>query len=97
MRAVRNTAELQRIVALPRRPIDSVLRDELVADMTEALRRPGGTMTLRKHQAAALYEAGVHGGLFAPLGVGEGKCPWSWNTGVDVRRNNQSRGGRCSR
>lgn len=41
--------------------------------MTALLRTPQGQMRLRQTQALALYEAGTEGGLFGPIGVGEGK------------------------
>lgn len=37
------------------------------------LRRPGGTMSLKPIQAQALYEAGIEGRGFFPIGVGGGK------------------------
>lgn len=37
------------------------------------LTNPGATMTLREIQARALYAASQAGGLFAPIGVGQGK------------------------
>lgn len=67
---VRNTAELRRILALPRRRADG---SDLVEPLTSLLQMPGGTMRLRPAQALALHDIGVHGGAVLPLGVGEGK------------------------
>lgn len=72
-RSVVRGGEFRRIEALPRRswePVD----DDLVRLMTEYLRRPGGTMSLRPVQAAALAEAHDLGGGFFPIGVGCGKA-----------------------
>ncbi len=68
---IRNTPELQRILSLPRRQLreDSALINEL----TSLLRTPTGSMRLRQVQAQALLEIGTQGGLFGPIGVGEGK------------------------
>ncbi len=70
--AVRHTPELSRILALPRRRVEDTPPD-LAVDLTALLRTPTGTMRLRPAQALALHDVGVYGGLFAPLGVGEGK------------------------
>ncbi len=69
--AVRHTAELQRILQLPRR--SEVDLEALAAEMTELLRTPKGTMRLRPVQALALHDIGTVGGGFLPVGVGEGK------------------------
>ena len=69
--AVRPSAELDRIVALPRRTA-SVSEAE-VASLHEDLCLPNGTRRLRPIQALALAEARRAGGLFAPIGVGAGK------------------------
>jgi hypothetical protein len=65
---VKRTADFKRILNLPRRAIES-----FNLDMTELYRRPGGTMTLRFIQSAALYEAPRVGGLIGPIAVGGGK------------------------
>jgi len=71
-RAVAATPDLQRIRDLPRRdPMDGV--DELVPLLTDYLRTPEGTQTLRPIQAAALRDCHDHRGLFGPIEVGEGK------------------------
>lgn len=69
--APRDSRDLRRIIALPRRPQPDGL--DLVAPYTERLKRPGGSMVLRPIQAAALYEAEQAQGLIGALGVGEGK------------------------
>src|SRR5262249_5979601 len=45
---------------------------EFARELTLVLRRPGGTMWLRRVQGQALLEAATVG-LFAPIPVGEGK------------------------
>lgn len=66
---VRNSPELERIVALPRRE----LKPDLGAELTELLKKPKGTMTLRPVQAQALEELHDFGGLLGPIRVGAGK------------------------
>jgi hypothetical protein len=61
--------EFRRIEALPRRTLDLTT----VQDVTEMFRRPGGTMTLRPIQSAALLEAAMMNGGFFPLSCGAGK------------------------
>lgn len=73
MNAVAHTADLQRILSLPRRVWSPEDLDELTTELTSILRTPTGTMRLRPSQALALHDAALYGGLFAPLGVGEGK------------------------
>ncbi len=70
---VANTPEVQRIRALPRRAWKPEDVEKLVRDMTELLKTPDGTMTLRPAQAIALYEILTYGGLAAPIKVGGGK------------------------
>ena len=70
---VKHSDELRRILALPRRSLDDPQWVDLAEEMTEILRTPNGTMRLRPIQAMALHDIGVVGGLFAPIGVGEGK------------------------
>lgn len=70
---IRHTGELQRILSLPRRAWSSSDLSSLALELTQILRKPGGTMALRPVQACALYEAAQMGGLFGPIGVGEGK------------------------
>ena len=70
MDSVEATPEFRRVRDLPRRTSDGAA---LVADLTDALSAPGGTQRLRALQARALYDAMECRGLFAPLGVGEGK------------------------
>jgi hypothetical protein len=71
-KSVRRTVELDRILGLPRRT-DEDYPEDLVQRMTELLRAPGGTQTLRAIQAKALYDLGHVGGLFGPISVGNGK------------------------
>lgn len=66
---VPRSPEFERIVSLPRRGEHA----ELVEHGTAWFKTAAGTMSLRPRQALALLEAGQNGGLFAPLGVGEGK------------------------
>ncbi len=72
MSSVRLTAELRRILALPRRSSTDDY-SELARDLTALLKTPQGTMTLRPVQALALHDIGVHRGGCLPVGVGEGK------------------------
>lgn len=65
------SADLDRICALPRRPLEA--SEEKAREWTERLRRPGGSMALRPIQAAALEEAVIAGGLLGLIGVGFGK------------------------
>jgi hypothetical protein len=71
--AVRDSEDLQRIVALPRRPQEPVNPEELAQLWTEKLKRPSGTWSLWPIQAFALAEAEATGGLLAPISVGCGK------------------------
>lgn len=71
---VPDSPDLQRVLALPRRVLDL----ERVPDLTELVRRPGGTMRLQPIQSAALIEAAVARGAFCPIGVGFGKSLIAW-------------------
>ncbi len=68
---VGNSPDLERILALPRRPAEPP--EGVVEEQTALYRRPGGSMTLLKHQAWALKEAAQCKGLLGHLGVGSGK------------------------
>lgn len=70
-RSVSRSQDFQRILNLPKR--EAVDGDALASMMTDALRAPGGTMSLRPVQALALYEMMQVGGAFCPMGVGTGK------------------------
>lgn len=82
---VENSADLTRILALPRRPIPGEAREQALVDLlNERLRLPDGTcrckdfkrdciLSLRPVQAWMLYEAGLCGGLLGAVGVGWGK------------------------
>lgn len=72
MSSVKRTPELQRVLALPRRPCDGDYA-ELVDGMTDVLKTPGGEQRLRSVQALALHDIATYGGGFLPVGVGEGK------------------------
>lgn len=66
---VQRSSDLERVLALPRRVLDL----EKVDDVTEAFRAPGGTLSLRPVQSAALLEAEEAEGLVGSIGVGWGK------------------------
>jgi hypothetical protein len=68
-RVVRRTEDFRRIEVIPRRKTFT----DLSVMMTEWLKTPTGTMTLRREQAWALGEIAEAGGLFGPIGVGIGK------------------------
>lgn len=70
---IKADAAFHRIDALPRRSYNDEQLAELVRYYTERLRTPLGTQVLRPVQAQALYEISLCGGLFAPIGCGEGK------------------------
>lgn len=68
--------EFRRIRDLPRRPQDfasDAEAEEAIELMTEWLKRPSGTMRLKRIQARALVEACDVGGLAAEMGAGSGK------------------------
>ncbi len=65
-RAVLDTSELRRVIALPRRNAD-----DLSSELSEILALKGGR--LRRVQATALIEFAQCRGLFAPIRVGGGK------------------------
>lgn len=71
--SVQDSAELRRILALPRRRWTGQALSDLVRTMSDALRVPGSSGTLRPLQAVALAELASWGGAFAPLPVGAGK------------------------
>lgn len=73
MRAVEACPDFKRIDALPRRAWTDEQIAQLVTYYTEKLRAPYGTETLRPVQAVAIHEAALAGGLFGPIGCGEGK------------------------
>ena len=74
-RPVQESADLRRVLSIPRRPgtITELITPEEVEALTNSLKRPNGTMKLKRLQAAALKEAALNGGLFGSLGVGSGK------------------------
>ncbi len=82
---VKNTAELRRIAALPRRPVESYVD---VDRMTSLVRKPGGTMKLMRDQARMLAESAQYGSAFVGASVGSGKSLMSMLAAavVDARR-----------
>jgi len=68
---VMQSAELDRILHLPRRDWEAA--PSLHNDLTDWLKTPAGTMTLRPVQAYALTEMHDFSGLLAPIRVGGGK------------------------
>lgn len=72
-RAVQHTRELERVLRLPRRTWTNSQAEDFALRLSAVLKKPAGTMGLRPIQAIALYEATTYGGLFGPIGVGEGK------------------------
>lgn len=71
-KGVRDTPELQRVLALPRRNWQD-FDDDAANLITEWLKRPGGQMKLRTLQAAALADIHDYEGMFGPIRVGAGK------------------------
>lgn len=71
--AVQDSAELRRILEIPRRVWTQEQAAELARVMTEAFRTRTGTQTLRPVQAIALAEMAQWGGAFLPIRVGGGK------------------------
>lgn len=69
MRKVGSSQEFKRIIGLDRRECSGVA---YVDSYTDMLRKPTGLQTLRPIQALALHEL-TSGGVFGPIGVGEGK------------------------
>lgn len=71
-RGVARSAELLRVLALPRRSLADY--DQAFAvELSRALRKPGSSFVLRPLQAAMLAEAATGRGLFGMVGVGQGK------------------------
>lgn len=68
---VENTPEFRRIYDLPRRP--QGIPEWMVEEMTQWLKTPEGTWSLRVVQAQALRELYDYGGTFVAAGVGHGK------------------------
>ncbi len=74
---ISHSKELTRILALPLRD-PAPLGERLAPLVTERLKTPAGTMTLRPLQALALVEAYEFRGLLGLLPVGEGKTLLSY-------------------
>lgn len=83
---VLRTADLMRVANLRRRQWTPEAAEHLAVEMTKALRTPYGQMTLRPIQAVALYELATEGGLFAPMGTGQGKTLTSLLAPVILQR-----------
>lgn len=73
MRPVPHSAELRRVLALPRRTWSADEAREMASMLTAELRTPTGTMSLWPTQAIALAEIALQRGAFIPVGVGLGK------------------------
>lgn len=71
-RSVQDSADLRRILALPRRQWENDI-ERLVEPMSRYLRAPGGTQTLRPGQVAFLRDVHDQRGAFGPLRTGLGK------------------------
>jgi hypothetical protein len=69
---VRDTQELRRIAALPRRAPEHAAIEDCVR-LSELLRRPGGTMTLHPVQATVFAELLERGGCVGSICAGGGK------------------------
>lgn len=83
-RGVGGSAELTRILALPRRVETDEALEELARLTTLALRRPGGEMSLWPQQAALLRDLHDFGGAVGIIGCGGGKTPVSYLAPVVV-------------
>lgn len=70
--SVKRTKDFKRIQQLPRRDWHDVA-EHFAIRLTEELKTPQGTQTLKPIQGQALYEIGQMQGGFLPIGVGEGK------------------------
>lgn len=70
---VQSTAELLRVLALPRRTWTAQEVDHMRVTLEGFLRRPGSTASLLPKQAQALFELWYLPGLFCPMRVGSGK------------------------
>jgi len=80
---VEKTPELDRIRRLPMRTWeDDPGLEQLCLDMTDWLRRPGGSMVLWPVQAKALEELHDWGGMLGPIPVGKGKTIVSYLGGI---------------
>lgn len=71
-RSVQQSAELRRVISLPRRDM-AVYDAAFAAALSKELRKPGSTFELRVGQAPMLVEAVEAGGLLGGLDVGLGK------------------------
>lgn len=71
--AVRLNDELRRVETLTRRQWSEEDAENMTEQLTQLLKTPGGTMSLRSVQGIALAEIGIRGGLFGIIRVGAGK------------------------
>ncbi len=72
-KSVKNSPDLARILAMPRRTWTEKEAEDLAKRMTELLRLPTGTQELRPAQAMSLHDLLVYGGLMSLIRVGGGK------------------------
>jgi len=70
---VQSSEEFKRILRLPKREWNDLLADGYAEKLSEYLRTPTGTMTLRPAQVALLTEVCDYRGAFGALGIGQGK------------------------
>ncbi len=70
---VDETAELKRILSMPRRAWTEEALEDLAEKLTAVLKTPNGTMKLRPMQALALHDLYNNRGLAALMRVGSGK------------------------
>lgn len=70
---VGDSADLERILSLPRREWKPAQVEEMVELLSRHLRK-NPTSRLRPTQAIALTEAHDYGGVLGPIGIGHGKC-----------------------
>lgn len=75
------SAELIRVSKMPRRSWTPEQAEAVACELTEVLRTPHGTQTLRPIQAVALCEIGTVGGLLGVMSVGSGKTLTSFLAG----------------
>jgi hypothetical protein len=67
------TPELERVIKLPQQRTDDSYWAGIAAQLTELLRLPQGSQSLRVDQGHALHDVGVYGGAFCPIEVSGGK------------------------
>jgi hypothetical protein len=72
-RGIQPTRDFYRVLGLPRREWTPEDIERIRPEMDAIVRQPGGTWRLNPIQTTALFELHHNYGLFAPIGVGEGK------------------------